>query len=314
MDLSALKDALQGLSDIGKKEKTFEVGGVSLTIRTLLPPEEIEIQKVSRENLDPPEEGKEPDQASVMTFIDDFRRRTLAYSIVAVGNLNFRNEPFVFTGEVLPDGTKIKIPKEEAVFELLGDFPRTMLAAIFDQYTQLSELAERETEKALGLEPTDVEAEIERLTERIEELKSSQQENYSDSTVASSIKVARSDTKIVEPPKAEPRKPVAPPKAQPPVTAPTPDPQEEIVSSMVGSDPMEAIQRETERLQRERMKGMPAPHTQAKVTSDEVFKKEGQIEGVEVFRMPTQSLSVAGPTTSKEAYVSSTNPNFKPSK
>lgn len=304
MELSALKDAFQGLSAIGNKEKTIEIGGVSLTLRTLLPPEELEIQTMSRENLGSEGDDNEPDQASVMAFIDEFRKRTLAYSIVAIGDLNLRKEAFIFTGDLLEDGTKVKIPKEEAVLNLLGSFSRAMLAAIFDQYTQLTEQADKETEQALGLEPTDDKAEIERLTERLEELKNTQQENYADASVASSVKLASMG-----------RKPVEPPKSDPPAVMPASEPQSDVYSSIIGDDPMEAIQRETERLQKERgVRGMPAPHTQAKKTSDEVFKRDGDIGGVEVFRMPAQNLAVAGTPVAKEQIKPSTNPNFKPSK
>ena len=337
MDLSVLESALSSIGDIGKKELTFEVGNTPITLRTLLPDEEIKIQKVSRGLLQSEDsEEEEPDQATVMAFLDEYRIRALSYSIIAVGDLNFRDSEFVYTGEILPNGTKIKVPKNEAVTGILKKFSRSILGLIFQKYSELTELAEVDAENAIDFEPTDPDSEIQRLQGRIEAIQASK--ISSDTSVKglqglASQRGAPTDAPVKTEPQTpqtapepiQPRNPVEPPTVKPPTVNPPVaqklTKEEEAAaapSSLVTGDMNEAIQEESARLQmeRQRIRLRPPPHLQAQETAREVFQRDGQLDGKDVFRMPTQNLVLGHDSnaTSQSDSVSTSNPNFKSSK
>ena len=318
MDLSILESALSSIGDIGKKEITFDVGGTSVTLRTLLPDEEIKVQKVARGLLQVEESKEDPDQATVMAFLDEYRIRALAYSIVAVGDLSFRNEEFVYTGEVLPNGTKIKIPKHEAVTGILKKFSRGILGVIFQKYSELTELAETEAENSIEFEPTDPDSEIERLQGRIEAIRAAKVSPDDALKTVQSLANQKPSLSPEEPSEAAEvpmaRKPVEPPMVQAPAVQPPSKEasSEEPVSSLVSGDLNEAVQRENARLQMERQKMMPPPHLQAQETARAVFQQDGQLDGKDVFRMPTQNLVLDQPKAAPQSEsVSTANPNFK---
>ncbi len=79
MRLSDLKAVLAPLSEIGKDEFTFHIEGADITVRPLLPHEEVSVQKFSASILDAAqqEEGATTDdnmsRAAALDYFDRFR-------------------------------------------------------------------------------------------------------------------------------------------------------------------------------------------------------------------------------------------------
>jgi hypothetical protein len=156
------------LAEIGKGELTFEVSGTTISLRALTPEEEIQVQRFARSVL---AEGDLTDQANALEYLDRFRNGSLGYSIVQVGDLDFRNVEFIETGEKLPNGTAIKVHRHEAIQQLVGTWSRNMTVAVFKKFGELMNQVEKEVDGLVEFEPVDYDAEITRLEERISELK-----------------------------------------------------------------------------------------------------------------------------------------------
>jgi len=164
MKLSDLKSAFQPLLDVSHKEKIVEVAGVSLTLRTISPKEEADIQN----SLPVISEGEEG--ASAMEFVDVFRKETLSRSIIQVGELNLRQIEYVETEDKTSSGVSVKVRKEEAVHQMMEGWSRPILTSVFNSFTDLVEELEQELNSILLISPSDSEAEVEVLKERINDI------------------------------------------------------------------------------------------------------------------------------------------------
>lgn len=164
MNLSQLKKAFEPISQIGHLRKDVEVFGLSMTLRTLTVKEDAEVQRTLSEL-------REEEETTTVEYLDHFRRETLSRGIIRVGGLNLEEE-YVETGEVLENGTPVKVKKVEAISEILDTFSRAVLGELFTLLTDLTTEAEEEVKK---LSPTNknVEEEVEELKSRITDL-----ENY----------------------------------------------------------------------------------------------------------------------------------------
>jgi len=156
------------LSEVGKGELTFDVNGTVLTLRALTPNEEIEVQRNARSIL---AEGDITDQVNMLEYLDRFRIGSIAYSLVQVGDLDFRNLETIETGATLPGGTRVKVKRHEALAELVGTWSRNMVVAVFRKFGELMTKVEKEVEDLIDFEPVDYDSEISRLEERLRELR-----------------------------------------------------------------------------------------------------------------------------------------------
>lgn len=168
LTLQDLKNAMSPLSEIGKGELTFDVNGIAISLRALSPDEEIQIQRYARQAV---ADGDYSDQASALEYLDRFRISALGYSIVQVGDFDFRKAEFVETGEKLPNGTAIKIRKHEAVMQIISGWSRNMINAVFKKFSELANKVEAEVEGLIEFDEIDYDAEIARAEERIRELR-----------------------------------------------------------------------------------------------------------------------------------------------
>ena len=156
------------LSELGKGEATFEVNGLTLTIRTLTPEEEIAIQRYARGALT---EGDANDQINALDYLDRFRSGCLGHAIVQIGDMDFRGMSTVETGDVLPSGVTVKVKKHEAIMQVIGTWSRPMVVAVFQRFTSLMERIESNVEKSLKYDDDHIDAQIARLEEKLSELK-----------------------------------------------------------------------------------------------------------------------------------------------
>lgn len=168
INLQALESALAAVEDVGKGEHSFTIHGTSFTLRVLIPEEEVEVQKYAAGAL---KGGDEDEQHTAMSFMDRFQTGLLSHAIIQINELDLRAEKFVETGEVLPNGKAVKIPKSEALQGLIKGWGRHLLTGVFRKYAELLAKVEKDAEDAIEFEPVDIDAEIDRLEERLEEMR-----------------------------------------------------------------------------------------------------------------------------------------------
>lgn len=168
LDIKALEQALAAIGNIGKGEITFVVDGLPVTMRVLSPDEDIAVQRYAREILDD-EEVKDDPQA--LTFVERFKRATLSYAIIQVGSMDLRGVDSIATGEVLENGTPVRVQKHIAMRKIIDGWSRTATLALFQKYNELLKRVDATAERAIHFEPDDLDAEIVRVEKRLAELK-----------------------------------------------------------------------------------------------------------------------------------------------
>lgn len=186
MRLKSLRQALAPLTKFGQEETSFEVevpgeGSIQVCLRPLLPKEEIECQRRAREILleaqEREEEKEEVSRAAAIEYFDKFRIEVISYALVQVGDQSFRGEKFVDTDEVLPNGTPIRIPIHQALRELISEeWSRSMITICWSKYGELMTKIAQRAEKIAEQTISDMDAEIQRVSERLTRLKAEREE------------------------------------------------------------------------------------------------------------------------------------------
>lgn len=196
IDFSSLEQSLAAISQIGKGEISFDINGVSLVMRVLTPEEELDVQRTASEVLKSNKEDM--DSVTTLEYLDRFRLGTLSYSIVEINSQDFRNVIFIETGDTLPNGKKVQIPKHQAIKKVISKFSRTILVGMFKKYTELVEKTEFEAEKYVQLTVEDLDNEISRLKERISDLETSKAEKQKrdEDFISSQVKIAGQASKV----------------------------------------------------------------------------------------------------------------------
>lgn len=177
LDLSTLKKALAPLSKMGRDEFTFEVDDMKVTLRPLLPLEEVAVQRFASSVLDDiqAQEGLDSNdnmsRAAAMDYFDRFRIEIIANSIVQVDDFDLREEKYVLTGETLENGTPVQVPRGIAMRGIVQEWSRAMITICFTRYGDLvQKIADKADEIAQTTMP-DLDAEIERVTARLAALR-----------------------------------------------------------------------------------------------------------------------------------------------
>ena len=170
ISFEALANAFAPIESIGRDEMTFEAEGVPVTIRVLLPEEENVVQRWAAEKL--PENSEQGDAGD---FIERFKLGMLSYAVIGAGQQDFRDVDFVETGETLPNGAKVKIARNLAMRKVLLKWSGALRTRIFNKYAELLKKMEIRAEQAILYEPSDLDTEIERLEQRLKELKADQE-------------------------------------------------------------------------------------------------------------------------------------------
>lgn len=174
-----LESAFESLINISHLEKTVILGDLSITIRTLTAQEEVEIQKIiaSYRNA----------ESSALEFVDVFRYETLSRAIVQINDTDLRNVSTVDTGEYLDNGVAIKIPKQEAILQILHKIPRMALNKIFEAQTILTEETEKKVSSFIEIKEKDLGAEAILLEERAQNLRTQENLEKMDETTKASL-------------------------------------------------------------------------------------------------------------------------------
>ena len=181
MNLDALRTAIEPLTSFGNEELTFKVeivGGENLrvTLRPLLPREEVLCQERAGEILEEARKaGETPEdpltRTTALTYFDTFRVEVISYALVQIGANDLR-VGLVDTGEVLENGTAVKVPKQKALKGLImGSWSRGMITLCFSKYGDMvARIADR-ADKIVSESLSDLDAEIKRAEIRVTELK-----------------------------------------------------------------------------------------------------------------------------------------------
>jgi len=221
IDFKALEQALAPIAEIGQGELTFDAGSTTITIRVLLPSEEVEAQKYAAGALNESDQGEH----SAVDYLDRFRIGCLSHAVIAVGETSFRGVEYVETGEKLDTGVPIKIQKYKAMRQLLSRWSRAALTAVFAKFNDLVTKTEAEAEKQIEYEPSSIPAEIERLQKRMEDLqaqleqsKAAEQAKFSDK-VAALAKADDQEPEAPPQPEVDPDEPVINPEQALPAAA-----------------------------------------------------------------------------------------------
>jgi hypothetical protein len=171
--MEALERAFAPIEEIGQGELEFEVNGTTVTLRRLLPEEESEVQKFATATMKTDEENA----INAMEYIERFKLGILSYAVVQIGNLDLRNEEYVETGEVLDNGKPVRIPRVQALRKLFLKWSAVIRIAMFRKYSDLITRVGKVAESAFVFDPSDLDAEIERLEERLTKLKETSELN-----------------------------------------------------------------------------------------------------------------------------------------
>lgn len=211
LDLATLKATLQPIRAIGEVEERFMIQDIEVCMRVLSPKEEVEIQRWAQQNLlSASEKDRETDNSLAVEYLNRFKMGCLSHSIVEINGIDLRNEDYVATGEILSNGKAVKVKRTEAVIELLENWPRPLLTAVFRKFNEIMERCELESDNSIEFNPPDIQSEIQRLVQRIGTLEEMQQGKENAAAYSDSLnKVATETPKQVSP---EPSQTVEQPK------------------------------------------------------------------------------------------------------
>ena len=344
MDLSTLKNALAPLAEVGKDERTFTVEGQSITVRPLLPHEEVSVQRFAVSSLeeinDGPKKkkgGEEEDamsRADALDYFDRFRIEVVAHSMVQINDINLRDVEHITTGEVTATGVEVRVPRYEAMRKIIRDsWSRTMVTTAFTQYGELIESMAQKADELAQLSEMDLEVEIERVADRLAQLKKQRAERSAGNVGISKEQVEhfvgmgqrqeeqtqnlvehhKNTTPIQKVPavvESPPQQEVpAAPVREAPVSFDT------ARSSFQDADDPDVLAAEQRRILEARR--LAQSRERDRLEQGSVPTKAPSVDGVETYRMPTEELSprgkqapVKGKTELDPTSRGELNPNF----
>lgn len=166
LDLKALEKALATIGNVGKGEITFTVDGSPVSLRVLTADEEVAVQKFASDS-----EGEDKDSEG-LTFLERYKRATLAHAIIQVGEFDLRGAESIPTGEVHPEtGVPLRVSKHVAVRKIVDGWARVATLALFQKYLELLRRVDAAAERSIEFKPGDLDAEIARVEKRLAGLK-----------------------------------------------------------------------------------------------------------------------------------------------
>lgn len=162
--LKALEDACGEIEKIGHGEIDFAVGKTKVVLRVVSPEEDDSIQAKAQEALEDEEEGG-------LRYFNAYKLALLTRAIVQIGDQDLRDVQYIETEETLGNEKKVQVEKHLALAPLVKKWGAVVRTGMFRKYAELILKVEKEGEKAIQFDPTDLSAEIERTERRLENLK-----------------------------------------------------------------------------------------------------------------------------------------------
>lgn len=171
LNIADLERALAPIEQIGQDTLTFEVEGHTITLRPLLPREELEVQKRVAAIL---EKGRDEDgdieKYTMLEYFDHYKIEILAHAIVQIDNLDLREHEWIATGEKTSSGRPVRVKRHVAMRDILLRWSRMMLSVTFNKFNKLVADTNDKAEQYVDRDVTDIDAELEALEEKKAEL------------------------------------------------------------------------------------------------------------------------------------------------
>ena len=337
MLLDQLKKALEPLVELSRAETSFDVLGTTVHLRLLSPDEELQCQQEAQQFISEVEDDDEVEDLSrtrAIRFLDGFRLSILSRAIVQINDLDLRDMQYIETGEVLPNGVKVKVLKTQAVRDIIIKFPRQIQVFIMQKFHILTESVNVVVDENLDNDFSDDDAEVQAMEEELQRKKNAintkkeavQQDdvrklmrttaNQSESYTNERLNTAKDIEKTSKEAFQEAEKEVF-----------EEEPQEEIIERTrtrtpitptqatppsVGSQPPPSRTEPEEQLQVQESPKAESNIFQEQEMPPQRPKPNGLQEGIEVYRLPTQSIGGEQTTTKNTPTTDSRNPRFRP--
>jgi hypothetical protein len=105
-----------------------------------------------------------------LEYIHTYKLWTVAYAIAQLNDFDLRNVKAIPSGKD-KDGKDINLTREEYLFNIVSSWTSGVLNVCFKKYSELIRKEERVAEAGVKYEVLDIDAEIKRMQDRIDELK-----------------------------------------------------------------------------------------------------------------------------------------------
>jgi hypothetical protein len=219
LNLQALEQAFAPVNQVGRGTIEADIGGTIVTLEALLPHEEVAVQKYAAAAM---EENKDTMSANT-DYLDRFQTSLLAHAVAKIGDIHIKGSDHVETGEVLPNGVAVKIPRVDAVLRIATKWSRPIRQFLFNKYSELVERLDLESEQVIKYDLFDLAAEIQRTENRLADLQKRKADRASEQEAKHPFRQqVETFAKAEDTPVPVQQAPVAP---VPPPVAPVPAPQ-----------------------------------------------------------------------------------------
>lgn len=173
--INKVKNGLKEIANLGKEEETFEIRGQEITLKTLTPTEKEKAERRCQPILS---EAQEKDDFVLMQrWLNRLKIEMLSYSIIEIGDVNFRGIDEIETDRVDPDtGEAIKLEKHIYLRQFLENWNEEAVNITFKKFRELTERTERELNDEVEFEEEDLDVKIEKKKEELRELEREKRE------------------------------------------------------------------------------------------------------------------------------------------
>ena len=320
INLKSLQQALAPIAKIGHGEISCDVDGTHFELRTLITDEMAFVQSTARQVL--------VEDSDYPAFRELFKRLTLAHSIIQVNELDLRDEKYLETESPTDSDKMVRVEKHVALRKLIETWAGETITYLFGKYSELQTRCDIEAEQKIKYIPADLTSEIERLENRVKELKTVLEAQTPTPPAGAAVDiVARTSTaeehaklvsentngRVVQPMTGAQRQRILP-------TIPAPKP--EIQDSFMGGS--EAIEQEAQRLEQERASRV-MPHVQARQVpvapvavplpqyhgTDPEPLSENDIRSQQSPALTLRGKGPSGPVVVNQAPTGTANPRFR---
>lgn len=176
MNLNDLLKAFQPVQKIAVKERLVTVGDTKIGLRVLNSDQEGALTAIATSQMAEYSkrlmEGDLSDISSFLNASGSFNREldVLQYAIYCVGGVDFSAVSEIDTGEKLPNGAAVSIPKHEAIRQILTSYPDSILKMLYSHYQVLHEQSVSAVEAAIINPASDLKVEIDLIQSRLDKM------------------------------------------------------------------------------------------------------------------------------------------------
>lgn len=167
---SKLNSAFKRLQSLGEQEETFDIEGMSITVRQLRFEDSLFVSELSMGAFASAKEDGMMETSSIVQHFKVLQTETLARAIIQIDDLDLRAVQFMETGELTDAGVPVKVPVVEALKGFLEPWSSSLVAGVYERYQRMTQAVEARIEEKVKGTPADIDTEVSRLQSRIKEL------------------------------------------------------------------------------------------------------------------------------------------------